>query len=58
MMNKLKLSILTLSAVLLTGCGFTPVHQSQPSLSAHAYADIRIDSLGGRNPDDKEAGFH
>jgi len=58
MMNTLKLSILTLSAVLLTGCGFTPVHQPQPSLSAHAYADIRIDSLGGRNPDDKEAGFH
>ena len=58
MMNKLKLSILTLSAVLLTGCGFTPVHQAQTGFTGTAYSNVRIETLNGDNPDDKEAGFH
>lgn len=51
-------AVLTFSAALLSGCGFTPVHQTQTGLTGQSYSNVRIESLNGQNPDDKEAGFH
>jgi len=58
MMKNLKRSLLALTLLSFTACGFTPVHQSQTGLTGQSYANVRIDALGGENPDDKEAGFH
>jgi LPS-assembly lipoprotein len=58
MMKKFTHSLLALTLLSLTACGFTPIHQSQTGLAGQSYANVRIDALGGDNPDDKEAGFH
>ena len=53
-----KLILALIGATLVSACGFTPLHQSQSSLVGQSYAQVRIESLEGENPDDKEAGYH
>lgn len=56
-MKKLTHSLIALTALSLTACGFTPVHKGQTGLTGHSYTNVRILTLDGNNPDDKEAGF-
>lgn len=53
-----RLSAFIFMAALIQACGFTPVHKTSSGLSNHAYSNVKIVSLNGKNPDDKEAGFH
>lgn len=52
-----KFILASLSAALISACGFTPLHQSQSSVVGQSYGKVRIKTLDGENPDDKEAGF-
>ena len=63
MINLISKYITRLSAILfigaiIQGCGFSPVHKTGSGLTGQAYSDVKIVSLNGENPDDKEAGFH
>ena len=53
-----KLFVTAFVAASLSACGFTPLHQSQAAFIDQSYSNVRIESLDGNNPDDKEAGFH
>ena len=53
-----RFSAVFLMSALIASCGFTPVHKTGLGLTGQAYSNVKIVSLNGKNPDDKEAGFH
>ena len=60
MMKKIFLSALALpllTAPLLTGCGFTPLHGASAGANAAKFEDITIQVTDGKDAGDKEAGF-
>ncbi len=58
MMKNITYTFLGLMALSLSACGFTPVHKQASRFSVQSYSNVKITSLDGKNPDDKEAGFH
>ncbi len=60
MMKKILLSALALpllTAPILTGCGFTPMHGTSLGANTDKFQDISIQINDGRDAGDKEAGF-